>query len=257
MAFKHSVALVGTGNIAWHLGSAFVKSGIKINEVYGRNANKSEEFARLFEAECVNEISLLRSTFVIVCVSDDVIETLISQIPEQLNVLYTSGALGIDTFKNRGNIGVFYPLQTFGEKSPVDFKSIPILTEAKEEKLLELINELAFLISSEVHVVNSEQRLIYHLAAVWMNNFVNHLGSMAYDIVNAHQLDWKMLQPLIEKTAINLVSNIPENIQTGPAKRNDLKTISKHLVQLKGEQKVIYQLISESIIKKYNPNGEL
>lgn len=257
MAFNHSVALVGTGNIAWHLGSAFVKSGIKINEVYGRNVGKSEELARLFDAAYINDISSLSSTYVIVCISDDAIETLISQIPEQLNVLYTSGALGIDTFKNRKNVGVFYPLQTFGERLSVDFKSIPILTEAKDEKLLKLINELASLISSEVHVVNSEQRLIYHLAAVWMNNFVNHLGSIAYDIVNARQLDWKMLQPLIEKTAVNMVNNIPGNIQTGPAKRNDLKTISKHLFHLNEEQKVIYQILSESIIKKYNPNGEL
>ena len=257
MAFNHSVALVGTGNIAWHLGSAFVKSGVKINEVYGRKVAKSEELARLFDAECLSDISSLRSTHVIICVSDDAIETLISQVPEHLNVLYTSGALGIDTFKNRKNVGVFYPLQTFGEKLPVDFKTIPILIEANNEKLLNEVNDLASVISGEVHMVNSEQRLIYHLSAVWMNNFVNHLGSIAYDIVNSHQLDWKMLQPLIEKTAVNMVSNIPENIQTGPAKRNDLKTISKHLVHLNEEQKVIYQILSESIIKKYNPNGEL
>jgi predicted short-subunit dehydrogenase-like oxidoreductase (DUF2520 family) len=255
MAFKHSVALVGTGNIAWHLGSAFLKSGIGVNEVYGRNSIKSDNLARLLGARVVNEITSLSSDYVIVCVSDDSIESVIFQIPHNLNVLYTSGALEIDIFKNRKNIGVLYPLQTFSERIPVDFKSIPVLIEANDEKLLNEINDLASGISTEVHVVNSEKRLIYHLAAVWMNNFVNHLGSIAYDILKEHQLDWKMLQPLINKTSFNLISNIPESIQTGPAKRNDSKTISKHLVQLSEEQKDIYKVLSDSIIKKYNPNG--
>jgi predicted short-subunit dehydrogenase-like oxidoreductase (DUF2520 family) len=255
MTLKNSVALVGTGNIAWHLGNAFVKSGIGINEVYGRNKSKSEELAQVFDAACVQDIALLKSKYVFVCVSDDSIETMIAQIPENLNVIYTSGALGMDIFKNRNNVGVLYPLQTFGDRLPSDFKAIPILIEANDENLLNEVHFLASIISSEVHVVNSEQRLIYHLAAVWMNNFVNHIGNIAYDIIQEHQLDWGKLQLLIEKTTTNLLINNPKNIQTGPAKRNDLNTISKHLEHLNEEQKVVYNILSESIKKKYNPNG--
>ncbi len=255
MTLPFSVALIGTGNIAWHLGNAFVNSGVNITQVYGRNQGKSEEFSVLFKAESIQDFSKLTADFTIVCVSDDSIEKVISEIPADLKVLYTSGALAIKTFSAKKNIGILYPLQTFGDRLITNFKDIPILIESLDEEFLNEINALASAISSKVQVVNSEQRLIYHLSAVWMNNFVNHIGSIAYDIIHEHQLDWKTLQPLIEKTTSNLLINIPENIQTGPAKRKDLNTISKHLEHLNEEQKIVYNILSDSIKKKYNPNG--
>ena len=43
----------------------------------------------------------------------------------------------------------------------------------------------------------------------------------------------------------------PFNAQTGPAKRNDTKTIEKHIAMLSSTKKEIYTLLSKSIQDTY------
>ena len=67
-------------------------------------------------------------------------------------------------------------------------------------------------------------------------------------------LDLGMLEPLMQETFNKAFLNGPENSQTGPARRDDLQTIEKHLKILKDEdQKKVYQLMSEIIRKHFNP----
>lgn len=255
MSFTGSIALVGSGNVAWHLGNAFVNSGIHVTQVCGRNFEKANALAIALNAVFEPELSKLKANIIIVCVNDDSIAEVISKIPLEHPVVYTSGALEISAFKERKNIGVFYPLQTFGDRILSDFTEIPILIEAQEETLLNEIQILASTIGSKNFVVNSEQRLIYHLTAVWMNNFVNHLGSIAFEIIQQHDLNWELLKPLIEKTSINLLKTNPFELQTGPAKRNDRRTLSLHEGKLSTDQKTLYEAITESIKKKHNTHG--
>lgn len=257
MSFTGSIALVGSGNVAWHLGNAFVNSGVTISQIYGRNVEKVSALAHALNTVFESDPAKLNADLVIVCVSDDSIYEVVTKIPSSCNVVYTSGALGISAFEGRKNIGVFYPLQTFGDRTLNDFSQIPVLIEAQDNEFLKEIHSLASAISSEVFVVNSEQRLIYHLAAVWMNNFVNHLGSIAFDIIEQHQLNWEVLKPLIEKTTSSLLNKNPSELQTGPAKRNDLKTLALHEAILNTEQKALYTALSASIKKKHHPNGKL
>jgi predicted short-subunit dehydrogenase-like oxidoreductase (DUF2520 family) len=257
MLFTGSIALVGSGNVAWHLGNAFVNSGVHVSQVYGRNFEKANGLAQALNAKFESELSKLNVDVIIVCVNDDNIAEVISKIPIDCCVLYTSGALGLSAFEDRKNIGVLYPLQTFGDRNLSDFSQIPLLIEARDGVFLKELNSLASSISSKVYVVNSEQRLIYHLSAVWMNNFVNHLGSIAFEIIEQYHLNWEVLKPLIEKTTLNILNNNPIDIQTGPAKRNDLKTLALHQDKLNAEQKALYIAIAESIKKKHHPNGKL
>lgn len=257
MSFTGSIALVGSGNVAWHLGNALVNSDVRVTQVCGRNFEKTNNLAHALNAAFESDLSNLDADVIIVCVNDDSILDVISKIPIERKVLYTSGALGLSIFEDRKNIGVLYPLQTFGDRNKSDFSQIPLLIEAKDDDFLNEINSLTSSISSKVYVVNSEQRLIYHLSAVWMNNFVNHLGSIAFEIIQQHQLNWEVLKPLIEKTTFNILNNNPIDIQTGPAKRNDLKTLALHKENLNAEQKELYIALSESIKKKHLPNGKL
>ncbi len=74
---------------------------------------------------------------------------------------------------------------------------------------------------------------------------------MSYDICKEYNIPFETLHPLIIETAQKVVTNHPKVIQTGPAHRNDTKTINAHLKLLSGEQKEIYQLLTESIKKTY------
>ena len=101
--------------------------------------------------------------------------------------------------------------------------------------------------SDEVYFIDSDQRKKVHLAAVYVNNFVNHLYHIAHEICARENLPFELLKPLIRETARKIEVMAPSEAQTGPAKRKDLKTINEHLELLSEDQKDLYQLISNSI----------
>jgi predicted short-subunit dehydrogenase-like oxidoreductase (DUF2520 family) len=153
--------------------------------------------------------------------------------------------------KNRK--GVFYPLQSFSKNSEVDFSKIPICIEADNDVDLDLLKQLGSSISKNVLTVSSEKREKIHLSAVIVNNFVNYLYQVANDLMQEQSLSFDLLKPLILETANKITSLSPAEAQTGPAKRNDKKTIEKQLNLLKeSPYKDIYQDLTNSILKKYN-----
>jgi len=99
--------------------------------------------------------------------------------------------------------------------------------------------------------VNSDQRKKLHLAAVFVNNFTNHLYHIGNSICDAHNVPFEILHPLIKETAEKIGEISPKEAQTGPAKRNDIKTIEKHLAQLSNSEKEIYTVLTNSISKTY------
>lgn len=67
------------------------------------------------------------------------------------------------------------------------------------------------------------------------------------DICKEHQVPFDILLPLIKETASKIETLSPEKAQTGPAIRNDKKTIKNHLDLLNIEQQKIYKMITKSI----------
>ena len=110
---------------------------------------------------------------------------------------------------------------------------------------------LASIISDNVFIIDSEQRKYLHIAAVFTNNFVNHLYKIGFDICRENNIPNETLYPLILETAQKIVLTNPDNVQTGPALRNDKNIIGKHLNLLSGEKKKIYQTLTESIQNTY------
>jgi predicted short-subunit dehydrogenase-like oxidoreductase (DUF2520 family) len=110
------------------------------------------------------------------------------------------------------------------------------------------LKQLAHSISNAVYEINSEQRKALHVAAVFVNNFVNYLYQMGNEICDANAIPFEILKPLIQETANKIATLSPKNAQTGPAKRNDLKTIAAHEEFLKDEnQAAIYKLLTQSL----------
>ena len=185
----------------------------------------------------------------IIAVSDDAI----AQVSENLAldnqlVVHTSGTVTLNALANKNRRGVFYPLQTFSKDKAVNFKTIPLCIEAENEKDATTLKLIANAISDAVYDINSEQRKALHVAAVFVNNFVNHLYQMGNEICDANTIPFEILKPLIQETANKIATLSPKNAQTGPAKRNDLKTIAAHEEFLKDEnQAAIYKLLTQSI----------
>jgi predicted short-subunit dehydrogenase-like oxidoreductase (DUF2520 family) len=118
--------------------------------------------------------------------------------------------------------------------------------------------DFAKTISSTVSFAGDEQRLQMHLGAVIVNNFTNHLYVLAQEYCNKQGLDFALLHPLIQETALRLQNNNPVDVQTGPALRNDAETIQTHLNLLVKNEPLqkLYQMFTESI-RLYHKNKEL
>ena len=244
------VVIFGSGNVATQLSKAFFKTKkVDLIQVYSRSTTNSF-FAKKKIPVTNNLDEIKKADAYILAVSDDAIASFSSKIAlKDTLIVHTSGAVSIDAIQT-GRRGVFYPLQTISKEKKISFKKIPLCIEANSDKDLKLLKKLAKSISDKVYKIDSEQRKSLHVAAVFVNNFVNHLYAVAEDICIDKGVDFNILKPLIQETADKILELSPQKAQTGPAKRKDQNTIEAHLKMLNKEQQEIYQLLTNSIIKK-------
>lgn len=248
-----TINIIGSGNVAQHLISVFQQTEtIVLQQVFSR---KRENINHLVsDAKIVTHYSDLKpADITIISVTDDAIAEVSNQLPfENQLVVHTSGSVGLEALNVKNRKGVFYPLQTFSKSKAIDFKSIPICLETENLSDYVILETTAKSISDKVFKISSEQRQSLHVAAVFSCNFVNHLYQLGKEICDENQVPFEILLPLIQETADKIKTLSPLEAQTGPAKRNDQKTIEKHLSFLDDEnKKTIYQLLTQSI-QKYN-----
>ena len=246
------IVILGGGNVAYHLTNALLKNEVvNVVQVYNRSLDKINCFKN--STSITNNLSDLKEADIyILAVSDNVI----SEISSSLNlknklVVHTSGSMAMDELKSVSKKGVFYLLQSFSKERKIDFSTVPICIEAENEKDLMQLKTLAKSISKNCYHINSNQRKSLHVAAVFVNNFVNHLYHIGYEICGQNKVPFEILLPLIKETANKITTLSPLEAQTGPAKRNDTKTIEKHMAMLTKNQQEIYTLLTKSIHNTY------
>lgn len=244
-----TVVILGAGNVAHHLYKAFFSSeNVKVIQWYNRHIKHMHPVNN--EVQLTNDISqLIEADIYIIAISDDAISELSKQLPfENRLVVHTSGSASGYDIDQKNRRGIFYPLQTFSKAADIDFSTVPICYEALMRKDYDILRQLAESISKNTKRINSDQRAALHLAAVFVNNFTNQLFRVAHEITESQGAEFDLLKPLILETAHKVEDISPFKAQTGPAKRNDKKTIKRHLKMLNNEHhKEIYRLMTDSI----------
>jgi predicted short-subunit dehydrogenase-like oxidoreductase (DUF2520 family) len=250
-----NISFIGSGNVASHLAIALFRNNFSIKQVFSKSFKNANSLAKKVNAQPIESLSQLSNNaeLYIIAVPDDAIENIVNQFPfKDKLVVHTSGSVNLDSFSKKQfqHFGILYPLQTFSKKIAVDFKHIPFCLEANTSANLKVIEKITKQLSDKVYHVNSEQRKLLHLAAVFACNFSNNMYQIAFDICQQNQLNFDILKPLIVETANKIVNQTPLEAQTGPAKRNDVKTIEKHLALLDNQKKYqeIYRLVTENIL---------
>ncbi|TMM57524.1 DUF2520 domain-containing protein [Maribacter algarum] len=248
------VTLVGTGTVSQHLQQVFSKTeNVGVIKVISSRGDSLSKALKMSSKHDKGEPELEQPDIYIVAVTDDAIETVSKKLVNSKKIIvHTSGSVSIDALPKGVRKGVFYPLQSFSPGRKVDFKTIPICIEAEKKENLELLQKLGESISESVYEVSSEQRKSLHLAAVFVNNFTNHIYQIGKEICKENAVPFDILKPLIAETAQKLDALSPLEAQTGPAKRKDMMTIEKHLEQLNNKtHKEVYQILTKSIKETY------
>lgn len=243
------ITIIGSGNVAQHLIDAFAKNNaIEIIQVFSRT---EKQISPLLDSSKIihNLNELAKSDLYIIAVSDDAISDVSSKLPfENRLVVHTSGSIPLSVLHDKNRKGVFYPLQTFTKGKQIDFKTIPFCLETQIAADYVLLEKVARSISDHSYPINSQQRKALHVAAVFVNNFTNHLYQLGSDICTANNVSFDILKPLIHETAEKIATLSPNEAQTGPAKRNDQSTIKAHESFLSDENQLnIYKTITQSI----------
>lgn len=255
------IILIGSGNVATHLGAALQQAGHQILQVWSRSMANARQLADLLSASATDDLNELNEEgdIFIIAVKDDVISRITSSFSfKDKIVVHTSGTVPMQVLSDTSaHVGVFYPLQTFSKEKAVDFAMIPILIESNSESLTLILKSLALSISNAVYNVSSEKRTVIHIAAVFACNFTNYLYSVSQKILEKEGLEFDLLKPLIAETAGKIQLYSPADVQTGPAFRKDYLTLDKHKEYLNAfpELKIIYEQLSNAIMDTNDISG--
>lgn len=251
------ITIIGSGNVATNLASVFKKKITDKIHIHGRTERSVKQLADKLQLSYSVDIKDIpyNSELYLISVSDDAISelsknTILKEKIDNNLVVHTAGSIPMDILKNlSGNYGVFYPLQTISKSKLVDFKDVPVCLEASSGFNYDKLAKYAFMISENVRNINSEQRKFVHMAAVFANNFSNRMFSIAEDILKDKNIDFEILIPLLNETYNKVKKSRPSKVQTGPAVRNDLDVMQKHieLLENKSDLKDLYLLISQNI----------
>lgn len=254
------LSIIGTGNVAFQLGHALKEAGHTIVEVYGSNDKNVTTLAKKLKSSLVHSVGELHPVVdvILIAVTDSAIEKVVSRIPiTNAVIVHTSGSIPLDVLKKYfKNCGVIYPIQTILKNVKQNFKTSPFFIEGSNKRSLEKIFSLARSLSTNIHTASSKQRAALHLSAVFANNFVNHMMAISYQLMKENKLRFDVFLPMIKETFDKAEARNPFEVQTGPAKRGEMKIIKKHLSMLAKypEYKNIYNTVSKSIIHYYSKN---
>lgn len=258
------ISFIGAGNLAWHLAPALENAGHHINEVYSRQLQSARRLvSNLYDARTHSDLNFADSPsrLFVLAVPDDALEAVCSRLvlPENARLVHTSGSRPLTDLAHWMAVysdvlvqtGVFYALQTFTKEQPfMAFDTVPLCLEATEKTLEDELVTIGQQISDTVYLITSDERKLLHVAAVFACNFTNHLLAIACDQVTRGGMEFGLLRPLIRETMRKgLAASNPADVQTGPARRNDLSTIEAHLSMLDSQPRLaeLYALLTASI----------
>ena len=247
------IALIGSGNVATHLGLAFKQAGAVVTVVWSRNADHADDLARALD--CRATTSLQETVGLADCYIIAVTDDAISSVADQLKlgdslVVHTSGSVSADVLRNASSsYGVLWSPSSFVKGKAMDYSSLPICIEGSDDKAFCEIRRLASMISKHIYAMDSEQRKWTHLAAVFVNNFVNSLNASAEQFLTSKDIDFSVLLPIIQATANQTSSGNLSTLQTGPAARDDRATIERQRAMLEGNPELlhVYDALTELI----------
>jgi len=194
-----------------------------------------------------------QADFYLLAVPDGAVAGVAADCTDCLGIwLHCAGALSMQVFQGLfPEYGVMYPLQTLSKDFPLQSAKMPFLVEGSSPEVGAQVTTLASSISERVETVDSASRLVIHLAAVFANNFSNHMVHIAQQILMEQNLSADILDPLLEETYRKIISVGAGKAQTGPAVRDDQITLKRHIDLLKKhpEWEKLYTFMSREIAR--------
>ncbi len=249
---KLKIGIVGMGNVGIHFLQRLIELGHNQLTVYSRSGNILPNLVAPKEVQFTNDFKEFIDFDLVFCaVNDNNMVEMVRLISKYVPVVSVSGTVNLNHLETKHAIGTFYPLQSFKADQAIHWDGLPIFIEAHDPKFKSFLIGLANELSGNAIELSEEKRQYLHVAAVFANNFTNHIIDLAAHYCKEHDIEFDWLKPLINQTIEKIQNNDPHDILTGPAVRNDQSTLQKHLQLLDPDKRTIYQTLTNSIIKHH------
>ncbi len=187
---------------------------------------------------------------IILAVTDSAILEVAMQINGFTGIgVHLSGTQDLDdiSFKRKA---VMWPIQSLNGADS-DLSNTPFYYESSTNEDQQIIEFLISKLGGKAILSDQELRDKMHLCAVLSNNFSNYLFTLCHDLIGPDNA--RNLLPILKESVRSWDTHHPEDTQTGPAVRKDVKSMEKHLALLENCPNIsqVYQLISKLIQERH------
>lgn len=248
---KLKICIVGSGNVAHFMGKKLLRSEHQVLQIISPNIEHARKLALEMNCDYSDLVSKInpKVDVVILAINDDALKNFeTNDVLKSKIVIHTAGSVSLEEIKHiSNNVACIWPVYSISKNNLPSSNKIPLALNFSSKVIIDSVMNIANAISTNVFLLNDEQKNRAHLSAVFANNFSNHLFAIADKLLNEQNIPFEVLLPLIKNTIEKLNNYSPFDNQTGPAIRNDEKTIEKHLLSLQNEEKKVYETLTKSI----------
>jgi predicted short-subunit dehydrogenase-like oxidoreductase (DUF2520 family) len=271
---KPTIGFVGAGVVGGALARRLAEAGYPVVAVASRSFGSAVALAAAVPGcaalGCLDDVAA-KAEVVFITTPDDAIASVAASTAWRAGqaVVHCSGALSVDVLAPAARAGVrvgsFHPLQTFAslDRALVSLTGTTFVLEGDDLPLLSTLQDMAEALGGRSVLLRSEDKVLYHAAAVLSSNYVVTLLQQAAELWEAFgrtkEEALTALLPLLRGTAANLESLGLPGALTGPVSRGDLITVAKHLEALESFPDIaaVYRTLAEATVPIALAKGRL
>ncbi len=247
------ISFIGAGKVGTAIGY-YLSEENDVLYYYSRrmeSAKKASEYVGCNYTDSLN-ILVHSSDIIFITTNDDkikeVAESLISYDVKGKVFVHMSGALSSEELLSLKHAGAYtasmHPLLAFSDikKASKDLKQIYFSLEGDIDKIKMLLEG-----RNKYFILSKEDKVLYHLSACIFSNYLVTLLHFGENILSKIGIDEGLdaMKPLIEASLSNVYLKGTKDALTGPIKRGDIITLTKHLSELDGMNKELYILLGK------------
>jgi predicted short-subunit dehydrogenase-like oxidoreductase (DUF2520 family) len=243
---KQKIVIIGAGKIAYSITSALVKSGYNVQCTISRKLSSAKLLANKFSiphhADSISKISDEIDIYFLTVPDGEIkkVAEKLSRLKRDFSksmCLHFSGVENITSLRTLANkgcgTGSLHIMQTFPSTKTVELKNSSAALEADDKKVYSFLNQLCKKLRLESFRINSDEKVLYHLAGVYSSNFLVGNLFTAFSLFKSKN---KKQSDLFKSTSYATLKNIfelnPAKSLSGPIDRGDIYTIRKHISEL-------------------------
>jgi predicted short-subunit dehydrogenase-like oxidoreductase (DUF2520 family) len=247
---KDNIIIIGAGKISYSLAPALKDAGYNITSIISSKRKRAEELAGRLHiqdySDDLESLKIKRGIFILavpdnqIKLTSEKISRLRIDFPNSL-IIHLSGSNDISLLNSaaikKAHTASLHIMQTFPSRRRRNIKNSFSAIETFSSEASDYLFKMSKDLELNPFLIDSRNKVIYHLAAVYASNFINAVlfqSEKLFEILGLKGYSFNdIFGPLYSSTIKNIKTTSPAGALSGPIERGDLGTIRKHIREIK------------------------